>query len=416
MKYKKDVSANDNNHKHSVKKVETGVAVLTPAQLSLHNNFRVAAGDLQKSLVRTAYYLATIKHQRIHRKLGFASIGTYAQRVVGYTPRQTKALLVLGRKLPAYKEVEAAVERGDLSWTKALEICRGTNPKDQDAWLAVAMNMSLTELKEKVRQEEPSTGKMPFPNPEKSPDPGKPQGSGQGPENQPENQSGDGREKPLNGNPTEGFTSDTLLGEEHDQNQVSKLKSPVPFSPVAPEEARFHVTLKFTAEQMALWRGSLEYLMKTRSMSRQDLILEGLAKLIQNKRTTGSKGGLPHLITILYSNNQATIQTNRGEVLAPKALLESAFCDGTLEDENGNRSHTIPPRSRRLALRNARYRCQAPGCSMASFLEVHHRTPVSLGGAHDPDNLLVLCWRCHRKIHGAEERAREVKRLAPDGV
>lgn len=57
-------------------------------------------------------------------------------------------------------------------------------------------------------------------------------------------------------------------------------------------------------------------------------------------------------------------------------------------------------RWRRLRLRiieRADRRCQT--CGGAGRLEVHHVTPVRDGGAvWDPDNLQVLCRRCHFEI------------------
>lgn len=33
-------------------------------------------------------------------------------------------------------------------------------------------------------------------------------------------------------------------------------------------------------------------------------------------------------------------------------------------------------------------------------MEVHHVKPVSKGGTNDPENLITLCWKCHKKRHG----------------
>ena len=31
--------------------------------------------------------------------------------------------------------------------------------------------------------------------------------------------------------------------------------------------------------------------------------------------------------------------------------------------------------------------------------EVHHKTPLSMGGTHDRENLIALCKSCHARIH-----------------
>ena len=39
---------------------------------------------------------------------------------------------------------------------------------------------------------------------------------------------------------------------------------------------------------------------------------------------------------------------------------------------------------------------------------------MAQGGTNELANLIVLCWRCHRQLHEAEERAMEIKNLEPE--
>ncbi|PYU18161.1 MAG: hypothetical protein DMG30_28870 [Acidobacteria bacterium] len=43
------------------------------------------------------------------------------------------------------------------------------------------------------------------------------------------------------------------------------------------------------------------------------------------------------------------------------------------------------------------WRCQSCGSSVG--LEVHHITPRSNLGDDVQENLITLCWKCHRQIH-----------------
>lgn len=350
MKYDPDVNASEAEHQQLVKKPPSGVVTLTPQQESLHNNFRESARVLKKSLVRTIYYLGAIKHQKIHRMMGFRTIAEYAEQVAGFTPRQTSNFLNLARKLPEFQEVETAVEKGRLTWAQAQEICNKADPTDQQGWVEVAGQVSLKDLRKRLGHRRPP--RTPAGQPELKPSPG----------------------------------------------------SPDP-------DPRHFLSLRLTGEQLARWHTLLEHLMKTRGQSREEVLLEALAAA----PASGQPGPPPYLIVILEcpTCGQAKLPTNRGELPAPRALLEAARCDATVEDRDGHRRATIPPRLRRLALRNARYRCQGPGCQATQFLEIHHRTPAAGGGADTADNLLVLCWRCHRALHQAEERAARVKGLAP---
>lgn len=64
-------------------------------------------------------------------------------------------------------------------------------------------------------------------------------------------------------------------------------------------------------------------------------------------------------------------------------------------------------------------RCRCCGRQGA---EVHHLVYRSLGGDHDPNNLALLCKRCHEDIHahlievrfGGKNKARTVKFLRKD--
>jgi len=52
---------------------------------------------------------------------------------------------------------------------------------------------------------------------------------------------------------------------------------------------------------------------------------------------------------------------------------------------------------RNSILRRDGWRCQSCGSRLA--LEVHHITPRSKLGDDVEDNLITLCWECHRRIH-----------------
>lgn len=90
------------------------------------------------------------------------------------------------------------------------------------------------------------------------------------------------------------------------------------------------------------------------------------------------------------------------------------MCDAVVEDADGNRRRTVNQRLRRRALQRARYRCESPGCECAVFLQVHHIRPVAEAGENKLENLKVLCWRCHRTLHDAEDAARQSLKESPE--
>jgi 5-methylcytosine-specific restriction endonuclease McrA len=52
---------------------------------------------------------------------------------------------------------------------------------------------------------------------------------------------------------------------------------------------------------------------------------------------------------------------------------------------------------RHSILRRDGWRCQSCGSRLG--LEVHHITPRSQLGNDAEENLITLCWECHRRIH-----------------
>jgi hypothetical protein len=59
----------------------------------------------------------------------------------------------------------------------------------------------------------------------------------------------------------------------------------------------------------------------------------------------------------------------------------------------------IPPAVRRAVIARHEHRCAAPGCRHAAFLDLHHTRPRSEGGDHDPELLVPLCSAHHRMAH-----------------
>jgi 5-methylcytosine-specific restriction endonuclease McrA len=71
--------------------------------------------------------------------------------------------------------------------------------------------------------------------------------------------------------------------------------------------------------------------------------------------------------------------------------------DGSVLDV-GRKRRTIPPAIRR-ALRGRDTRCRFPGCDHTRYLHAHHIEHWADGGETSLDNVVLLCSRCHRLVH-----------------
>lgn len=55
---------------------------------------------------------------------------------------------------------------------------------------------------------------------------------------------------------------------------------------------------------------------------------------------------------------------------------------------------------RKFCFERDHYKCRKCGCE--EDLALHHVIYRSLGGGHDPTNLIVLCMKCHGRVHRKE--------------
>ena len=106
-----------------------------------------------------------------------------------------------------------------------------------------------------------------------------------------------------------------------------------------------------------------------------------------------------------------------GGGVIPPSVLEEYFCNarikGVVFSHEGSplwHSHAkrLATKAQMSALR-ARYGACA-GCGADMWVcQGHHIRPVSQGGATNIDNLMLLCWACHQKVH------HHGWRVVPDG-
>jgi 5-methylcytosine-specific restriction endonuclease McrA len=68
-------------------------------------------------------------------------------------------------------------------------------------------------------------------------------------------------------------------------------------------------------------------------------------------------------------------------------------------------------RLRKKVLKRDNNTCQLCGCQ-SDFLEVHHKIPVKDGGYTEMENLISLCYECHRtKRHNQKLKYIEINKI-----
>ena len=136
-----------------------------------------------------------------------------------------------------------------------------------------------------------------------------------------------------------------------------------------------------------------------------DDVLASFARSVL-ERGTGERTVAPYQIAVgLCERCGCGWQESGGRKFAlSKADTERACCDaqwiGRVDGGAPERAtQDVPPSVRRMVHRRARGRCEMPGCRSTRCLEIHHIVPRSLGGTHDPENLILLCDGCHASHH-----------------
>lgn len=57
---------------------------------------------------------------------------------------------------------------------------------------------------------------------------------------------------------------------------------------------------------------------------------------------------------------------------------------------------------RKKILKQRGKRCEI--CGFEGYVEMHHINPMNNGGINSPENVLILCEKCHANMHGAIKR------------
>ena len=100
-------------------------------------------------------------------------------------------------------------------------------------------------------------------------------------------------------------------------------------------------------------------------------------------------------------------ELERGDLISCETVRRIA-CDATIaiavDDDVGHtmfegRARRDPSDAQRREIQRRDRHCRFPGCTNATFTNVHHVRPWKPGGRTDLDNLALLCLHHHRRVH-----------------
>ncbi len=131
---------------------------------------------------------------------------------------------------------------------------------------------------------------------------------------------------------------------------------------------------------------------------------------------TRARGQAEPLIHVFVDGDGASVG---GRFPVGPELIERVLCTGSVEVADvtsrakplgvGRRTRVVPRKLRRAVLHRDLGSCVMDGCTSTYRLEAHHVIPWSEGGPTEADNLATLCWFHHHvAVHG------QGRRLDPD--
>jgi hypothetical protein len=288
-----------------------------------------------------------------HVHMGFGSFNEYVERYFGYRPRSTQDKLRVAEALESLPALDSALSSGELNWCAIRELTRVATRETEREWLDVARGKTTRQLERLL------TGKRP---------------------------------------------GDT------------------PHSPSDPALQRHILRFEVTPETFALFRDALNEL-RRRAGSRLDddsALLELARQVLGGPRDEG-RASYQIALTVCPECNGAQQQSAGGLVPLDPDVARMAHCDaqhlGAIESHPANdctppahvgartkkrAQQTIPPARRRAVLARDQRGCQVPGCTNATWVDVHHLQLRSDGGGHSLANLVCVCSTHHRAAHRGE--------------
>lgn len=102
---------------------------------------------LRQSLVwRQGRLLRTLATFALHRELGFGTLGEFSAEVLGASPRRTRYLIALDRRLDMLPQVRDAYRRGLVTWCQARLLIRIVRPGTESRWIRYARKVTVRRL------------------------------------------------------------------------------------------------------------------------------------------------------------------------------------------------------------------------------------------------------------------------------
>jgi hypothetical protein len=331
----------------------------------LHTQLRLARGAHQQAEYALATLLFELHRSRRYMERGHASVIAYGEAELDLTPRQTRDLVFVAKRLAALPALDEAFRTGRVGYTKAREVARVATPETDAAWTTRALQTTNRALERQVAAAQ--RGDDPPADPDAEPGPAR--------------------------------------------VRVTVAMSAAEADVLATAFARLRLDGGFGTD---VENGTLLAEMARRTLA----VLDAEAADAAGDAPTAER------FRVTLHRCPGCEKTHVGDPAAPNRAdatdLACAECDAevldlTRPDPAPRLKHGIPPATRRRVFEQYGHRCAVPHCRNRLWLDLHHIRPRAAGGDHRPGNLACLCSVHHQMIHRGELflRVDESRRAAP---
>jgi hypothetical protein len=207
----------------------------------LDTHLRVLVRLRQSLAWRQGRLLRTLAAFALHRELGFGSLGEFSTEVLGASPRRTRYLVSLDRRLDPLQQLRDAYRRGLVTWCQARLLIRVVRPGTESRWIRYARKVTVRRLEDVVTSCEIETA-LAEPKAESS-------GGGSGSDRP--GRKGFGPLPPVEPEPG---------GSEWHTSALRPVNPPLPLTfetGTDPDSARHRITFYAPADVARLWRSAI---------------------------------------------------------------------------------------------------------------------------------------------------------------
>jgi hypothetical protein len=295
-----------------------------------------AVGTLTTYRLILGRCLLAVQRSEIYLEFGCSGAVHYAVCQLGLSAQQARSLIRVTRLLEELPLLTLAAEEGWLPWSKLREVARVATPETERYWLEMCKKLNYHDLERLVVRTRPDEGQQPV---------------------------------------------------------VSQLR------------------LQLGADALQVLERTIQVMCQEagRALSPAEVLELVCADYLARHAPLE-----PELDRAAEECNGAAVECSARNIWEAATACQQSPCPGneTVSLPEAARAHWenprlrfnpeargVTPAQRAELVRRDGYRCKTPGCPHHLFLEVHHIKFYAEQGRTVPDNLVCLCWKCHRHVH-----------------